>query len=536
MDHPRLLLPLLCCCALAGSELHELPVTAVTVFKDGHALLTRSGTLPIDQTGRVRLEHDLEPVLGSFWIGSDQELRAVTAATSTEDATVPISDRRALLEANIGRRLQVQGPTGLHGGRLQAILDEGLALQEDSGQFRILRWEDVHGLRLPDDPILSRSEERQQRHLELQFAVSDGATGVSASYLQQGIRWIPQYRISLLGDGRARIELQASLINDLIDLRDVDLELVVGVPRFDFAAEADPLALKEHLQALDQQVQRLSNRRQSFSNMLRSQVVADELGPATPAGPRVTGSDSDEDLFVFSLKAVSLAAGARMTVPVVSYEIPYEDIFVLGLPMNPPQEGRRHMDTAALQALAEAQLQPPVEHRLRLRNDSRWPFTTAPALIRSGTRVLAQTLLRYTAPGATVELPVTAAVDLAVEHGERLQDEPREFRLPSGHQAIEQDVTGRITVCNHRQVPVQLRVERTVPGQIDSQSPAGQHEQIPLHQHLIRKPRADGWWHRYSWPWWWALHNSVGKLTWECELPAGGSTELQYGYDYIWVP
>ena len=37
-------------------------------------------------------------------------------------------------------------------------------------------------------------------------------------YVQKGLRWIPGYRSTLDGKGKAAIKLQATLVNELTDL------------------------------------------------------------------------------------------------------------------------------------------------------------------------------------------------------------------------------------------------------------------------------------------------------------------------------
>ena len=56
-------------------------------------------------------------------------------------------------------------------------------------------------------------------------------------YFRPGVRWIPTYRIELAAKARRsppRSSLQAELLNEAEDLKDVPLDIVVGVPNFRF--------------------------------------------------------------------------------------------------------------------------------------------------------------------------------------------------------------------------------------------------------------------------------------------------------------
>jgi hypothetical protein len=54
----------------------------------------------------------------------------------------------------------------------------------------------------------------------------------------------------------------------------------------------------------------------------------------------VTGAEKAEDLFVFTVKGVTLKKGERMVLPVAEYELAYRDVYVLDLPFAPPMEVR----------------------------------------------------------------------------------------------------------------------------------------------------------------------------------------------------
>ena len=69
---------------------------------------------------------------------------------------------------------------------------------------------------------------------------------VGMTYVQKGLRWIPSYRVDVDGQGKARVKLQATLVNDLVDLNDVTVRLVVGGTPFCHGRHA-----RSHLTATD---------------------------------------------------------------------------------------------------------------------------------------------------------------------------------------------------------------------------------------------------------------------------------------------
>jgi hypothetical protein len=223
------------------------------------------------------------------------------------------------------------------------------------------------------------------------------------------------------------VKLQATLLNELADLEDVSVNLVVGVPTFAFKGSLDPMALQQALAPLSQYFQPEGGRNSplatQFSNALMSQQIAamndyraapgPELGGEL--GPEIGEANRSEDLFVFTVPHVSLKRGERMVLTVAEFSLPYQDVFTLELPFGPPPEVRASLNNEQQRELARLFSTPKVMHKLRLTNSSKYPLTTAPALIVRGGQVLAQGLMTYTSTGADVDLPITTAVDFQVK-------------------------------------------------------------------------------------------------------------------------
>jgi hypothetical protein len=42
------------------------------------------------------------------------------------------------------------------------------------------------------------------------------------------------------------------------------------------------------------------------------------------------------------------------------------------------------------------------------------------------------------------------------------------------------------------------------------------------------------WWDVFSWPWWWAHFNAVGRITWTVQLEPKQPLGLGYSWNYFW--
>ena len=96
------------------------------------------------------------------------------------------------------------------------------------------------------------------------------------AYVQKGLRWIPSYKVTVGSAGKVRVQLQATLVNELADLEDVTANLVVGVPTFAFRGTVDPMALQETVARLGNYFDAQSATGFAMSNAVMSQVGGKE--------------------------------------------------------------------------------------------------------------------------------------------------------------------------------------------------------------------------------------------------------------------
>ena len=356
--------------------LAKMPVKELTVFKDGHAYVVHQGKLPVAADGTVVLDYLPIPVFGTFWTSAaDEGVKVVSTVSSRK---LVATDRtalsiRELLEGNPGAAVTIrERPLGQAdpGVKYEATIvgvpergSEELERTSPPGtpaqlpiKGEIVMLKTADGTKaLPIDHIAEvifkdkpgaaakNVEFRNALTLKLDGAKAGAAADVRMMYVQRGLRWIPSYKVTIDGKGGATIQLEATLINELADFENANVNLVVGVPTFRFEDEVDPIALQQTLASLAPQMrQSLMN----TSNMMMSQVAqqqaampVDEGGrPAGPAnlGPAIGDGAQREDLFVFPLKNLTLRKGQRLVVPVGQVQATYTDVYVLDVPFSPP--------------------------------------------------------------------------------------------------------------------------------------------------------------------------------------------------------
>ncbi|MCG3148025.1 MAG: hypothetical protein PCFJNLEI_01467 [Verrucomicrobiae bacterium] len=560
--------------APALSALARMPVREVTVFKDGHAFVSHQGKLPTDAAGNVLMDYLPAPVFGTFWPSSmtkNAKLTAVTAGQRRVTVTRTPLSIRELIEANVGAEVMISettryeatilGMTERSAAELEAIAPPNagemlpqkgnvvlLKTIEGTKAVNIERIVDVT-FKTPPKTGGGNVEFRNLLTLKLDWSgrKPEATAEVGLMYVQRGIRWIPNYKVTIDGAGKATVKLQATLLNELTDLEDVTCHLVIGVPTFQFKDTPDPMALQGALAQLSQYFREADPRTgqyQMLSNALMTQAPRmSEYRASQPAptdlGPEVTGGEASEDLYMFTVKNVTLKKGQRMVLPVTEFTVPYRDVYTLELPFAPPPEVWRNFNNQQQGELARLLSAPKVMHKIRLENKSEHPFTTAPALIVQNDRVLGQGMMTYTSKGGQSDLPITAAVDIQVK-----KTDTETKRTPNavnwdGNSYARIDLTGAVRLTNYGSKPVDLEVTRYVLGNITEAGNDGKIEMVNVFEDSSFAPSGGAdyrpyWWSWWNWPYWWSRFNGIGRADWKLTIAAGKSESLNYTWHYFW--
>jgi hypothetical protein len=553
------------------AALASMPVKEITIFKDGHTFVLHEGKMPAGPDGNVTIDYLPRPIIGTFWAYSADANAKLTGVVSHK-RVVPVK-RTALtipelIEGNIGAKVRIT-EAGLAAYETTIVGIPTRSTEELSnadppgspeklpqrGSIVLLKFEGgvkavpisrIQEVTFIDEPSLQLAggQFRDMMTLKLDWGrrKPEPDVDVGMVYVQRGVRWIPNYRIDIDGKGNATVKLQATIINELADVEDVKAHLVIGVPKFAFENILDPISLQETVAQLSRHFHPDSQAAYAFSNMIMTQttmpaprVDVPESSDVLDLGPDVADSGRNEDLYIFTLEHVTLKKGQRMVVPVAEYELKYQDVFVLDLPFGPPPEVRQNLNNEQQTRLAQLYHSPKVMHKIRLANNAKCPLTTAPAMILRQGRIIAQGMMTYTAVGASSDLELTAAVDIAVEKLDKETDRIPDAAKWDNNTYARSNLTGTITLTNRRSDTVSLEVRRSILGQIDSASHEGSIEHLGRHEGGWMDPNSlPFWWSWYNWPYWWYHFNAVSRVRWECELEPGKTIELEYKWHYFW--
>ncbi len=550
---------------LGGSFLVPLPIREVTIFKDGHAFVLQSGRLTSDARGQVVLGGLPSPVLGTFWpFAVDARLQSATASQGTEVSLKNAQSVAELLKSNVGAQIIVLEDNGkryeakILGVPAPEKSAPGLAEAQPAPEAQIILLQTEEGVRaaplssiqnviFKTAPSLQTSSEARSTVLRLQLDSPNKAAQVGAVYLQSGLRWIPNYRLQLGDGGRATMKLQATLVNELANLKGVSAHLAIGVPSFAFRDMVDPIALQSALSRVSPafQAQFGPGGFNGLSNSIQSQQASSSyaLGPRGPAGPDGAGGGpsvgegkANEDFFFFDVNNLSLKKGERSVLALAQNELKFQDVYVAQSPAAPPPQVYQSLNSEQQrQATLAARAQ--FMHKIRLTNTGQQPLTTAPTLIERNGQLLAQTLMTYTATGGRSDIDLAPAVDITLKRSEDETKRTPDALTYNDNKFSRIDVAGKLTVTSFRAEPVTVEITRQFVGTVSEAGagPArGAIRQVGAGDDAFASPEggAPAWW-SYTNDYWRQV-NPLSSVTWSITLPAKGAVELPYKYSYFW--
>lgn len=536
--------------ALFAGEIADAPTplpktVAVAAFKNGLAFVLRQGDVPLT-AGTARLSPIPTATLGTLWLAPVNpearidEIVAYRYNTSTQRTIPSIGE---ILRANAGKTVtityQMKEYTGEVVGLQNAASDSAAnpmptndaryTQPQTHEDYLLLRTDKrlmafplggISMASLPDDAVLHENVQSQTQALRLKMKSTSAKEKLSMGYLEHGLGWTPSYLISLTDDTNAQITMQAVVTDDAEDLQNAQLFFVVGVPNFAYSSTLSPMSLQQSLVDFMRDAEREDSRQKSLgllSNAISGQAAMFDKDEANAPISLVNGvgemaSAPEEDLFLYSRSEVTLAKGERATYNVFSGSIGYEHLYnwevedqprvdAYGNVINPnqnPQDGNR----------ADS-----VWHSIRLKNSTKFPWTSAPALVISGDKPVSQDTLTYTQKGANSTLRITVATDVRASHEEREVARQQELNHRRGYNYDLVTLEGKLKVKNYKSKAVHLAIGKTVRGKTEFQSDLGKTVQ------LGEGIESD---------------NPRSRLTWEVTLAPGQERVVTYRYK-IWV-
>ena len=528
-----------------GSDTDLKPVSIAT-FKNGLAFVVREGSVKLS-SGEARIPFVPMATLGSLWVAPNDpgtSVEELVAYRYDETKSSPADSVAQLLTSNPGKIVTVTYGNKEYTGEIVGLSDaekkempraedevelrpigvqpeQQFLLLKSEGKLVALSLGGIGTVSFPADAILRVNHTEQMKALRLKVKGASDHANLTMGYLEKGIGWTPSYLVSLKDEKTAELTLQAVVTNDAEDIRNADVFFVVGVPNFAYADIPSPMALEQSLADMmrDAKAGR-SEYKNWMSNALTSQMQAGVGGGAGEGGGVGSGDFSatvsdlvgapEEDLFLYSHSGTTLKRGERATYNVFSASVGIEHIYEWEIPDTSRVDAVGNVqNNYNSQNSADQAAMNNVWHSLRMKNSTKFPWTSGPGMVISGTKPLAQDTLTYTPKDATSNLKLTVATDVRASQQE-LEVERQtgvQRHLSNNYDLV--TVEGTLKLENYKPKDVHLLIHKSLRGDVISSTDDGKAEKI------ARGIAAD---------------NPASLVSWDLTLKAGEKKTITYRY------
>lgn len=525
-------------CLLSAEEntqtLLKTKLTSISLFKNGLGFVSRQAELP---KGDVTvLMNGLPEVLhGTVWAYSSDgaEVRSLIALEREEVESKEAIDVPELLEANVGQTVELKTtdketikgkilsvpanrelPPSYSPERYQNPIQQStvVLIETDNGVVA-LNKSDIRQITVAQASLKTMmNQKRKEGMLQLRAENSSGKGHVLLQYLTRGITWAPSCVIDIGDPATAHVSARAEIINELEDMDHVTVNLITGYPNLQFTDVIDPLALRGDLAAF---LNNLANRSQVGyrgrpSVVLQQQAILSNVAPTEEALPGYAATplegQSQEELFFYEQKDVTLTKGERGYYPLYTMQVPYEHVYEWKIGNTLNEEERYNYNNQQQQQPLPAEV---VWHSLRLSNTGGVPWTTSPAMVVQNGQVLGQDIVYYTSPGGKTLAKITQAVDVKAEQAEYESDRVRNAGkfFDSNYDLV--TVKGSLKVTNFKNKDIVLTITKELSGEVAQSSPQAKVAQTAKGLKSV---------------------NPQNVLTWEVPVKAHDKMEIEYQY------
>lgn len=517
--------------SLAAQE--NVKTKSISVFKNGIGYFIKDmkvdvkdgkyvfDKLPIN-TGEVsepgippRIDYGYAPmpqnpvIFGTIWFAAEGNyIKSVNAFEKKLQKSRPVTSMKELIESNIGRMADVKLSYQEKPFKGKIIkVESDFAVFEKESKFVAVNLSYITDIETGEKPEMNFKSEEIGKAIELNFDKSASGQTVSVMYLQKGITWAPNYLIELLDDSKARIALRASLLNDIEDIENTDLNFVVGVPSFKFANVESPLLSKANVASF------LSALAGSYpggyavpASLSNRNVMAQDYDYNAPAPSESymvnTDNAGNEELYLYKMKDVTLKRGGRALYSVAQITTDYENLYSVELASN------YNVYTSTLQQDRKND----VWRSIKFKNESKIPFTTGTAYItkiNNGiSEPLSQNELKYTPVNGSNEVKMTIAPDVLVTDSEKETDrveKAKQFTYWNDLITME----GKIEIKNYKDKKIKLKIHRMIDGELANTSDK---------------------WDSNAMLNYGDARNKKNDVTWEVEVKSGETKTITYTY------
>jgi hypothetical protein len=280
----------------------------------------------------------------------------------------------------------------------------------DGGKNMVMHVGNIYQADFKDDPAAVYMADSIKRMMVLKPEKAADNISLQEIYMSSGLNWIPSYYLRLKDDKTARIEMKALVENYAEDIKEADVELVVGAPQMKYSNTMDPMTYDYITVAPSTYNGGYATKAYLQSNAIQADGNAESQAGYFEQNYNTEGEKAD-DLYIYKLGKVSVPKQSKGAFPIFAGNVDYKDKY----------EGSIYDITNYF----SNRFVPPDEkvfdvfHSLEVKNTSAVPLTTAAVMVvNEKEQFVAQDELKYTPAGASSNIRLSKAVDIIMKNQE----------------------------------------------------------------------------------------------------------------------
>ena len=539
---------ILCACLasiVTASEKKETPrvsapITKLALFKNGVGAVVREA-VPLSEPFFIKDE--MTPIHGTLWLTpytgfrmktvkhpvpepNEQPFRNLTATYENREVRISLLNGSGSVTEFVGkviRPVPVKNPKKPlpQNPSVYPVPERFLTLSLSSGE--IISIDSSRILSIRAQKLNQTLEKEKETLLITPETKLEGP--LSIAYLTKGAAWAPSYHLQLGADAKMRLSMSCVVINELEDLKNVEVNLISGYPNIQFEKASSPMApgmtLARFFAQLSGQGDAQYNAvaKQRAGVMFNMAYASASEDSAARGRATLAPSGESEDIHYRNIGRISLNSGERLYLPLESAESTYERIVEWAIDDRRDDWGRPlRFDNAE-------RYNGTLWDAVRFRNPFRSPITTAPIEITDGGKFLGQTTINWVNPDQSNILRITRAMTVIGEIRENelsagktsgtissVKQNPGMTIRIAGYNYRKQEIEGVLTLKNYRKSDARVMIKMRLSGELLSADGNPSRELVRFGYTTVN-PRSD--------------------LKWETLVKADGETKIRYRYSVL---
>lgn len=499
----------------------SLHPTRITIYKGGIAHVIKEGTLQFKDHVAI-LNGNTNPLLGTYWLSGEKNM-SMQFGSDTVKIKHEISDFYGVLSASQNKRVDVIYLDGE--GDRRTISGEVLKYYPSTHMLKMRTLEGVQFFDLSQLRIWSVMLQGEESgtystdsiyRVTKVFSKSDKQEqDAELHYVGTGFTWQPSYYLRLLNDTIARLEMKALVENFAEPLNNVDADLVIGSPNLMYGTTLDPLVSPSLDYALDDVTGLTSGIALSGSRGTSNSIRLNSVSEVnTVDNARVmnnfqnvyaTSGSKSYDLFHYSLGSITIPENTKAYFPIFAQKTPYEEVFDATL--------GDHVNYYANLYVNSNDNTADVNHSVKLKNRTEYPFTTAPVVVEDqNQQFLAQDRIIYTPLAGEVTINLSKAIDVVLKNHESEEERDLSYKKIQDVKYGLETIRGTVTVQNYQKKTIKVDVKKMLTGDVIEAKGAT----------IDKTPNSSV--------------NPSSVIKWQVELKPGEKKEVSYRYEVLFVP